>query len=42
MEFQLKHPFNLLQTDRDGALIAGKWGILDLNHRTPHDPQQPL
>jgi hypothetical protein len=29
-EFQLKHPFNLLQTDHDGALIAGKWGLLDL------------
>jgi site-specific DNA recombinase len=30
-EYQLKHPFNLLQKDQDGALIAGKWALLDLN-----------
>jgi DNA invertase Pin-like site-specific DNA recombinase len=39
MEFQLKHPFNLLQTDRDGALIAGKWALLDLNKRGKSNPE---
>jgi len=29
-EFQLKHPFNLMLTDQNGALIAGKWALPDL------------
>jgi hypothetical protein len=31
-DYQLKEPFSWLQKDQNGALIHGKWPLLDLNH----------
>ena len=30
-DYQLKNPFEVLQMDREGALIHDRWAILDLN-----------